>query len=103
MVTKDKHIDLGTPGAELHGFPIRKNPGCPGLVNKRTDLAETPSQAAFRIVCNVPKQLGKPVSPVIAGGHDEVGQQGSGLSRGREIHTLLSPADLNRTQQIDTQ
>src|SRR5262245_33713652 len=98
MVTKDEHVYLSVPGVELYGFPVRKNPGCPGLVDQGTDLAEAPSQATLGIVCDVPEKLCQAVPPVIPAGGDQIGQQGPGLSRGRKLHALLSPANFNGTQ-----
>ena len=49
------------------------------FVNERTDLAETPSKAAFRIVRNIPQKVRQAIPSVLPPIDNQIGQHRPGL------------------------
>jgi len=75
-------------------LPVREQARVARLIDHAAQLAEAPPKAAARIVGHIPEQLAKPLPPVRAAAHDQVGQQSPRLLGGRQLELLLAAPHL---------
>jgi hypothetical protein len=69
-LAKNEKVDLRLVRLKVDGLSIRDDSRLLRLIDKLSDLAETPAKASFRIVRNIPKQLHEPFPTVSPGGCD---------------------------------
>jgi hypothetical protein len=92
-------IDVDVTESEPDALSIGDDARPAVFIEQRPKLAQTPAQAATRIVGDVPEEIAELLSAMLAAGRREVAEQGACLLRGRQIERFAAPLDAERAQE----